>query len=151
MGNDLSSSLEALFSRMENFITTKTVVGQPTEIGGVIIVPLVDVVFGVGAGNGEKEKGEGGGGMGGLGAKLTPSAVLVIQKDGTTQLVNVKNQDSLGKLIDMAPGVFSKLNLNSLFGKNKNDAAETVCKEKKPPAEEVVEEIHITETFEETV
>ena len=64
------------------------------------ILPLMDVSFGVGAGafSGEK-KDNGGGGMAG---KMTPCAVLVIQ-NGTTKLVNVKNQDGLTKILDMVP------------------------------------------------
>ena len=42
---------------------------------------------------------EGGGGMGG---KMTPSAVLVI-KDGNPKLVNIKEQDGLTKILDMVP------------------------------------------------
>ena len=42
---------------------------------------------------------DGGGGMTG---KMTPCAVLVIQ-NGTTKLVNVKNQDGLTKILDMVP------------------------------------------------
>ena len=119
MGTAFSNNMEVLFSKMENFVSTKTVVGEPVSIGGVIIVPLVDVAFGMGSGAQEssedgKSKKEAGGG--GLGGKITPSAVLVIMND-TVQLVNVKNQDSVNKLIDMVPGILSKLNLGSLFAK----------------------------------
>ena len=41
-------------------------------------------------------------GGGGLAGKMTPCAVLVIQ-NGTTKLVNVKNQDGLTKVLDMVP------------------------------------------------
>ena len=34
--------------------------------------------------------------------KMTPSAVLVIQ-NGSTRLVNIKNQDGLTKVLDMVP------------------------------------------------
>ena len=51
-----------------------------------------------GAFSGDK-KDNGGGGMTG---KMTPCAVLVIQ-NGTTKLVNVKNQDGLTKILDMVP------------------------------------------------
>ena len=37
-----------------------------------------------------------------MGGKMTPSAVLVIQ-NGTTKLVNIKNQDGLTKILDMVP------------------------------------------------
>ena len=46
-----------------------------------------------------REQNNGGGGLGG---KMTPCAVLVIQ-NGTTKLVNVKNQDGLTKVLDMVP------------------------------------------------
>ena len=91
---------------MDSFITTKTVVGDAITLGDTIILPLVDVSFGVGAGvfSEENKKNNGGGGMGG---KITPSAVLVIQ-NGTTKLVNVKNQDGITKVLDMVPDFVNK-------------------------------------------
>jgi len=138
MGEKMNSCIEVLFNKMENFISTKTVVGEPINIGGVIIVPLVDVSFGVGAGEAaadsdksdKKNKNEGGGG--GLGAKITPAAVLVIM-NGSVQLVNVKSQDSVNKLIDMVPGILQKLNLGSIFKKKEED--ETVTFESDKTAE----------------
>ncbi|MCF8018439.1 Sporulation protein [Petrocella atlantisensis] len=109
MESNFRNTVESLFSGMENFISSKTVVGEPISIGDTIILPLVDVSFGVGAGASEAKKADGpqGGGGGGLGAKISPSAVLVIQ-GGHTKLVNVKNQDSLTKIIDMVPDIMDK-------------------------------------------
>lgn len=105
MAENFQGTVEALFKGMENFITTKTVVGDAVHIGDTIILPLVDVSFGVGASaKSEERKNSGGGGMGG---KITPSAVLVIQ-NGTTKLVNVKNQDSVTKILDMVPDFVNK-------------------------------------------
>ena len=42
-----------------------------------------------------------------MSAKMSPSAVLVIQ-NGVTRLVNVKNQDALTKVMDMAPDLINK-------------------------------------------
>ena len=42
-----------------------------------------------------------------MGGKITPSAVLVIQ-NGTTKLVNVKNQDGITKILDMIPDFVNK-------------------------------------------
>ncbi len=106
--NSFSSTIESLFKGMDSFITTKTVVGEAIKFDdGTIILPLVDVTFGVGAGatQDDSKKNNGGGGLGG---KITPSSVLVI-KDGTTKLVNVKNQDSITKLLDMVPDFVNKL------------------------------------------
>ncbi|MCL2592380.1 MAG: sporulation protein [Defluviitaleaceae bacterium] len=125
MSSNFSNNLETLFGKMENFISTKTVVGEPVHIGDLIMLPLVDVTFGVGAGGSDKgeAKDKKTGDMGGLGAKITPSAVIVIKGD-SVQMINVKNQDAIGKLIDMAPAVLSKLNLSGLFSKNKDSKKE---------------------------
>ena len=113
--SEVNDSLKMMFSKMEDYISTKTVVGEAVTIGDVILVPLVDVVVGMATGISSKST-ESSGGGGGLGAKMSPSAVIVIIND-TVQLVNVKNQESVGKLIDMVPGILSKLGLGSLFEK----------------------------------
>ena len=83
--NSFHTTVESLFKGMDSFITTKTVVGDAIHIGDTIILPLVDVSFGVAAGAFSQEKKNNG--AGGMGGKITPSAVLVIQ-NGTTKLVN---------------------------------------------------------------
>ena len=113
--NNFNSTVESLFKGMDSFITTKTVVGEAIQLGDTILLPLVDVSFGVGAGaSGSDKKNNGGGGMGG---KVTPSAVLVIS-NGTTKLVNIKNQDGLTKILDMVPDFIQKFTGN----KNENKA-----------------------------
>lgn len=103
--NNFNSTVESLFKGMDSFITTKTVVGEAIHIGDTIILPLVDVSFGVAAGAFMQEKKNNG--AGGLGGKIQPSAVLVIQ-DGKTKLVNIKNQDGMTKILDMVPDLINK-------------------------------------------
>ena len=52
--NSFNNTVESLFKGMDSFITTKTVVGDAIHIGDTIILPLVDVSFGVAAGGKEK-------------------------------------------------------------------------------------------------
>lgn len=108
------SIIESLIKGLDSVVSSKTVVGEPTQIGDTIILPLVDISFGMGAGASEKTN-KGNGGAGGLTGKISPSAVLVI-KDGSTRLVNVKNQDAVTKLIDMIPDVMDKV--TNLFDKD---------------------------------
>ena len=103
--NSFHTTVESLFKGMDSFITTKTVVGDAIHIGDTIILPLVDVSFGVAAGAFSQEKKNNG--AGGMGGKIMPSAVLVIQ-NGQTKLVNVKNQDGLTKVLDMVPDFVNK-------------------------------------------
>ena len=115
--NSFNNTVESLFKGMDSFITTKTVVGDAIHIGDTILLPLVDVSFGVAAGAFSQEKKNNG--AGGMGGKIQPSAVLVIQ-NGTTKLVNVKNQDGITKILDMVPDFVNKFT----SGKNSEDTDE---------------------------
>lgn len=111
MSETFNNTLQSLFKGMDAYLSSKTVVGEPIHIGDTIILPLVDVAFGVGAGAygaGKDDKNSAGGGMGG---KMTPSAVLVIQGD-KIKLVNIKNQDSITKIIDLVPEFLDKFTPN---------------------------------------
>ena len=119
--NNFKSTVESLFKGMDSFITTKTVVGEAITVGDTIILPFVDVSFGVGAGAlSEYKKNHGGGGMGG---KISPSAVLVIS-NGTTKLVNIKNQDGLTKILDMVPDFLNRFMDKKDGEKEKEDTVE---------------------------
>ena len=104
--NNFSGVIESLMKGMNTVLSTKTVVGEPTKVDDTIILPLVDVTFGMGAGASSGDKKNGGGG--GFSGKLTPSAVLVI-KNGSTKLVNIKNQDTMTKVLDMIPDIVDKI------------------------------------------
>ena len=121
MNNNFSEVVSSLLSGVDNFLSTKTVVGQATQIGDTIILPLVDVKFGVGAGAAAGEQKNSG--FGGITGKMSPSAVLVI-KNGQTKLVNVRNQDAVTKLIDMIPDLVDK------FTAPKEDTDDMVSDEK---------------------
>ncbi|MGN0324972.1 MAG: GerW family sporulation protein [Lachnospiraceae bacterium] len=104
--NNFGNVMDSLMKNMDHLIGSKTVVGEAATIGDAIIVPLVDVSFGVGAGASTNDKKNGG--AGGMSAKLSPSAVLVIQ-NGNAKLVSVKNQDTLTKIVDLIPEVIDKI------------------------------------------
>ena len=74
--NQFQGVVESLLKGMDTVLSTKTVVGEATQIGDTIILPLVDVTFGVGAGAGSNAEKNSASGAGGLGGKMTPSAVL---------------------------------------------------------------------------
>ena len=103
--NSFKTTVDSLFKGMDSFITTKTVVGEAITVGDTIILPLIDVSFGVAASAYADDKDDNGGG--GRGGKVSPSEVLVIS-GGSTKLVNVKNQDGLTKILDMVPDFVNK-------------------------------------------
>ena len=103
--NSFNGVVNSMMKGMETFLSSKTVVGEPAQVGDTTIIPLVDVTFGIGAGASSQEKKNGG--AGGMTGKMSPSAVLII-KDGHVRLVNIKNQDTVTKLIDMIPDLVDR-------------------------------------------
>ncbi|MCL2753281.1 MAG: GerW family sporulation protein [Defluviitaleaceae bacterium] len=130
MGTEFNNNIATMFEHLDGFVSSKTVVGEPILAGDTTIIPLVDVSIGMGGGStgadgGEKPKKETKS-MGGLGAKMKPSAMLVIT-NGNVQLVNIKHQDSISKLIDMIPSITNKIDFgNILKRKDKGSDAPNV-------------------------
>lgn len=128
------STVGALFKGMEAFLTTKTVVGDAVKFDdGTIILPLVDVSFGMGAGsfvNGGKNNA--GGGMSG---KMTPSSVLVIQ-NGHARLVNVKNQDAITKVFELIPDIVDKFTKDDKTKEKEKETDELAAKMANESAEQ---------------
>ena len=132
--NSLQNTIDSLMKGMDGLIASKTVVGEPIEVGRSILLPLVDVSFGMGAGSfaGEKKRN----GAGGIGGKISPTAVLVIQ-DGYTKMVSVKNQDGISKLLDMLPDFIDNI-MNKKKFKDKEEKKQ--YEEARAEAEEELKE-----------
>ena len=78
--------LDTTVGELEKILTTRTVVGDPIEVDGHTIIPLISVGFGFGGGGGtggpgDSEAGGTGGGSGG-GGGVKPVGVIVIDDDG---------------------------------------------------------------------
>jgi uncharacterized spore protein YtfJ len=113
MGNsfNVGENVNAMFEKLENFLKTKTVVGEPIKIGETTLVPFINISFGIGGGGGAGNDNRGNvGDGGGLGtcAKVAPTAVLVIQGD-KVELLPIKKFGGLDKLLDMVPGIIEKI------------------------------------------
>ena len=85
--NQFQGVVESLLKGMDTVLSTKTVVGEATKIGDTIILPLVDVTFGVGAGAGNNSEKKSASGAGGLGGKMIVSPIFVASP--TTVLVDI--------------------------------------------------------------
>ena len=132
--NNFTGVIESLMKGMNTVLSTKTVVGEPTKLpDDTVIVPLVDVSFGVGAGASVGDKKNGG--MGGFSGKMSPSAVLVI-KNGSTKLVNIKNQDTMTKILDMVPDVIDRFKSPSEDKMTEEDVADLLNEADSPENQE---------------
>ena len=124
---NMTENAEALFSNLERFLKTETVVGEAIIVGETTLIPLITVSFGCGTGGGTGntlKDGEGTGGGLGAGAKITPTAILVI-KDGNVTMLSIKGKCNLENLIQMVPGLVSKVSSKMGGLKNKTDKNKT--------------------------
>ena len=83
--NGIENLFEKTIGEIERMLNSKTVVGDPIEIEGNTLIPLVNVGFGFGVGSGEgtePKKGSGHGGGTGGGGGVKPVALIVINADG---------------------------------------------------------------------
>lgn len=122
MSFNLSDNATVLFEKLEEFFTSKTVVGEPLQVGDVTLIPLVNITFGMGLGGGDgtDEKGnKGSGGGNGVGAKAVPAAMLVI-RDGQVEVMPINQRSGLEKLVDLVPDILEKVDLSNCC---KEDAA----------------------------
>ena len=102
----LGVTIQALFKGLESLVQSKTVVGEPIEAGGALIIPLIEISAGLASGalmNSAKNNG-----AGAMSAKMSPVALLIIE-DGKTKLVSVKNQDVFTRLLDLIPEAVDKV------------------------------------------
>ena len=96
-----------IFNGIESVLNTKTVVGEAIKTQDATIIPLLELSCGMGVGsfNGKNDESKTAGGMS---TRVTPIAVLVVQK-GYTKLINIKNQDALSKIVDIFPDILSTI------------------------------------------
>ena len=128
------ATMGSMVDGMDSFLSTKTVVGEPIRIDETIILPLIDVSFGVAAGSLTDDKKNNG--AGGMGAKMTPSAVIVIH-NGTTRLMNISTHSGMDKILDMVPDFVDRFTSAMADKKNKKADEE---KGKDPKAREAAAE-----------
>ena len=101
--------LESMYNKLDNFLKTETVVGEPIVIDSIKLIPIITASFGLGGGFGDDGETQAGGGGGGLGCKITPDAILVI-KDDQVEMLPINSKNTLEKLVDKVPDIISKIN-----------------------------------------
>ncbi|MGI6345479.1 MAG: GerW family sporulation protein [Bacillota bacterium] len=114
-------NLKSLGERLENLISSKTVIGEPIVMGKVTLVPIIRANFGFGMGGGRDENQSGASGGGG-GAQIIPVAVVVVGEDNSVSILPVDKAESggIGQLVEsLLPQLMSKL---SAFRKGKEQA-----------------------------
>lgn len=109
---EFTHNIDTLFSDLQNFTKTEAVLGNPLAVGDKTLVPVMSVTLGYGsAGMGTKvdqpETKNASNGVG-LGAKITTSAVVVVEKDCVSMLP-VSEKSNTNQLMDKIPQAIASL------------------------------------------
>lgn len=110
-GDFMKENLAVLFEKFEQFLTSKTVVGEPIKMGEITLIPIISMTFGLGVGGGDGADNSGNKGYGsgsGVGAKVSPIAVLVVKGD-TIETIQLKKTGGFERLVEMVPDLVEKV------------------------------------------
>lgn len=132
--NKVAATLESLFGGMDKFMSSKKVVGEVVKIDDKIIIPFIDVSYGVGAGAWDKTGKNGAAGA--MSGKMNPTSVLVISDSGMKVLPLNPEQSVVSKIIDFVPELIDKLTKSD----KKDEKLEEVIDEIKEKEEKEVKE-----------
>lgn len=124
LNNDgLGVTLQALFGGMESLLQSKTVVGDPIEVGDIVMIPLMEISAGLASGSLKNNAHNNGAGA--MSARISPVAMIVIQGE-RVRLVSVKDQDIWSRLLDSIPDAISRIKGGSLSDDAKAQAEEVL-------------------------
>lgn len=111
---DVQPLFEKTIQELERMLNTKTVVGDPINLGGQTLIPLVSVGFGFAAAGGsgnDPKKGEGVGGGTGGGGGIKPVALVIVGEAGVrVEPVMGGGASVLGKAIETIGAAAQKRN-----------------------------------------
>lgn len=118
LNNDgLGVTLQALFKGMESLLQSKTVVGEPIEVGNTVMIPLMEISAGLASGTLKNNAHNNGAGA--MSARISPLAMIIIQGD-RVRLISVRDQDIFTRLLDSIPDM-----INRIKGGNMKDEAKS--------------------------
>lgn len=113
--NNSEILLKTSLDKIESLFQSRTVIGDPIQVGEITIIPLVSIGFGFGAGEGggkdpaAAKEGAYGSGIG-VGGGVKPVAVIIINK-GEVKIEPLSSNlasSTLSKIFDMAKTVIEK-------------------------------------------
>ena len=128
--NTLNEFMSGILDRLRGMADADVVIGKAiTTPDGTTVLPVSKITIGVASGGTDfvgkhnKDSQFQFGGGGGAGMSVEPVAFLIVSPNGVRLLpMAAPGGGAADRLIDMVPGVLSKLGLGSLFGKKKDDA-----------------------------
>jgi uncharacterized spore protein YtfJ len=105
----LSEILKTALDQMQYIAKTKTIFGDPIEIGDITLIPVSKVSIGFAAGGANSEKKSGAGTGTGGGVQVTPVAFISISGEKVQIHSLEKSDPTFSKILSMAPDIIKRV------------------------------------------
>ncbi len=126
--SNISSIMDTTMEKLRTVVDSDTIIGKPIEVGGITIIPVSKVSFGLASGGSEfpskNTNAKMFGGGGGAGASVTPVCFIVVKGNEVRVLSASETASPIEKAIDAVPTVIEKI--SALFKKDKSDSDELI-------------------------
>lgn len=109
-----SQNIDTVFTDLHNFAKSDSILGTPLAVGDKTLVPIMSVTLGYGGADVPKKaqtNNNTNNGLGGLGAKISADAVVVVEKDSVTML-NVGQKNNMDQIMDKIPEALTNISQN---------------------------------------
>ena len=118
--NNIKSIIDVTMDKLRALVDADIVTGSPIEVGGMTLIPVSRVSFGMASGGSDfpSKSGQLFGGGGGAGVTVVPIAFMVVNGDNVKMLPVYNEVTSLEKAITMAPEIIEKA--KGLFAKKED-------------------------------
>ena len=118
--NNIKSIIDVTMDKLRALVDADIVTGSPIEVGGMTLIPVSRVSFGMASGGSDfpSKSGQLFGGGGGAGVTVVPIAFMVVNGDNVKMLPVYNEVTSLEKAITMAPEILEKA--KGLFAKKED-------------------------------
>ena len=120
--NHIKGIMDTTMDKLHAMVDADTVIGTPISVGGITLVPVSKVAFGLATGGADfPTKTQSGlfGGGGGAGVPITPISFIAINGNDIKMLPISNEVTNIDRAIAMAPDLINKV--KELFNKEKTE------------------------------
>ena len=114
---NIKSIIDVTMDKLRALVDADIVTGSPIEVGGMPLIPVSRVSFGMASGGSDfpSKSGQLFGGGGGAGVTVVPIAFMVVNGESVKMMPIYNELSSLEKAVTMAPEIIE--NAKELFSK----------------------------------
>ncbi len=109
--NNIKGIMDTTMDKLRTMVDADVITGTPIEIGGITLIPVSKVAFGLATGGSDFPSKSGNqlfGGGGGAGVTVSPIAFIVISGDNVKMMPVYNELTTVEKAINMAPEIIDK-------------------------------------------